>query len=362
MTFISKAGENDWKYPLPARPRAEGHLAVSGRHRIYWHEYGNPTGEPVLFVHGGPGGGSSATDARFFDPRRYRIVLFDQRGCGKSIPSAADDPDTALTHNTTRDLIADIAQLKSHLGIAGSMHVFGGSWGSTLSLAYAIVQPTQVRTLILRGIFLCRRIDIDYFYQGNAAYYHTDAYDSRHPGTYLAFPEAWRPFVEAIPVNERRDMVKAYARIFAAKPKSARERKQQDAAAAAWSVWEGSTSYLAPDAAELAHFAEPGFARAFARIENHYFMNGAFFIGKGQKARDNNYLIENVRKIARLPIHIVQGQYDQVCPRFGADALVAALRKHKAKVNYVLTPAGHSARERETMLALSAIMDALPKT
>lgn len=361
MTFSSKALESDWKYPIPTRANAEGYLAAEG-HRIYWHEYGNPLGEVVLFIHGGPGGGSSAADTQYFDPERYRILLFDQRGCGKSVPSAAKDPQGALEHNTTAHLITDIEQLRAERGIKGKMHVFGGSWGSTLALAYAIAHPAHVRTLILRGIFLCRRRDIEYFYQGNAEHYARDPQDTRLSGTYQCFPEAWKNFVEVIPPRERKDMVAAYARIFAMTPKTAKARALQDAAANAWSVWEGSTSFLAQDRDVLTRFADAAFAKAFAKIENHYFMNGAFFTGKGEKARDNNYLLSHVGAIAHLPVHIVQGQYDQVCPRFQADALVEALRKHKArKLNYVLTIAGHSARERETALALTRIMDTLPK-
>jgi proline iminopeptidase len=361
MMGSSKTEEKDWKYPLPDKANAEGYLpARRSHHRIYWHEYGNPKGEPVLFVHGGPGGATAPAGARFFDPDRYRIVLFDQRGCGKSTPSAATDWAEALAHNTTADLIADMEHLRRHLKVKGRMHVFGGSWGSTLALAYAILHPRHVRTLILRGIFLCRRRDIDYFYQGNAASYHLDPLDTRLPGAYMTYPEAWKQFVEIIPVKERVDMVKAYGRIFALNPKNAKERKRQDEAALAWSVWEGSASLLVQDASTLDHFCEPEFAKAFARIENHYFMNGAFFTGSGEAARDNNYLLDNIGKIAHLPFYIVQGQYDQVCPRFQADALVATLKKHKAKMHYVLTPFGHGGHELGTMRALVEIMDTLP--
>ncbi|HXK04308.1 MAG TPA: prolyl aminopeptidase [Verrucomicrobiae bacterium] len=351
----SVAEESDWKYPEPDEMVGSGWLPVASGHEIYWHEYGNPLGEPVMFLHGGPGGGTSPKQARFFNPRRYRIILFDQRGCGKSRPTVASpDPQTAsaaLVDNTTDHLIADIEALRAHLGVKGPMHVFGGSWGSTLSLAYAIRYPDSVKTLILRGIFLCRRKDLDYFYQGNAQVWDPQTGDTSLPGTYLFFPEAWKTFVEVIEPAKRGDMVKAYAEIF---EDSKHPRLQE--AATAWSVYEGSTSYLAPEK-DLSSYAEPEFALAFARIENHYFMNGAFLGGTN---RDNNYLLENAGVIAKakIPVYIVQGQFDQVCPRFQADDLYAAL-KDKTKVTYVVTTAGHSQFDRETAKALTEIMDKL---
>ncbi|HEY4372471.1 MAG TPA: prolyl aminopeptidase, partial [Burkholderiales bacterium] len=355
MSYNSKATEADWKYPSTTA-YASGHLDVqSAGHQIHWAEYGNPQGEPVLFVHGGPGGGTSAFMARYFNPARYRVVLFDQRGCGKSTPSAtADDAGPALTDNTTAHLIADIEKLRAHRNIAGQMHVFGGSWGSTLSLAYAIAHPENVRTLILRGIFLCRRKDIDFFYQGNAATYEDDPSDTRIPGTYLNFPEAWGDFVKVIPRAERHDMVAAYDRIFSRKPANDAELKQQVEAARAWSVWEGLTSYLAQDASKPGNFADTSFAKAFARIENHYFMNGAFLGGKsGEANRENNYLLENAAVLKDIPVHIVHGRFDVVCPLFQAEELVAALTKAgNTRIDYRRTPAGHSMTERENCLAL----------
>ena len=352
----SVAQESDFRYPEPDERVAEGWLPVSpGPHRIYWHEYGTPEGEPVIFVHGGPGGGTSPKQARFFNPRRYRIILFDQRGCGKSQPRVGDQaPDIALEHNTTPDLIADIEALRAHLGITAKMHVFGGSWGSTLSLAYAIRHPENVKTLILRGIFLCRRKDLDFFYQGNAHLYASDPYDTSIPGSYLVYPEAWQKFVEIIPEEERGDMVAAYARIFGTPG-----HPRVDEAATAWSVWEGTTSYLTPES-DLSSYAEPEFAKTFAKIENHYFLNGAFL---DSTDRDNNYLLEHAGAIAgaQIPVYIVQGQFDQVCPRFQADELVAALRKADpgVKLRYVVTTAGHSQFDRETLKALTEIMDEL---
>jgi proline iminopeptidase len=364
MTYLSKISDHEWRYPQPSL-RASGHLNVSEapRHDIYWEEYGNAAGEPVMFLHGGPGGASEPVLARFFDPTRYRIVLFHQRGCGKSTPNAsAPDPKPALRDNTTPHLVADVIKLREHLKISGKMHVFGGSWGSTLALAYAIAHPETVESLIVRGIFLCRRKDIDYFYQGNAALFATDPQDTSLPGTYLCYPEAWRPFVEVIAPEDRHDMVKAYATIFAHEPTSDGERKKQTDAAVAWSMWEGATSYLAQDLSDLGKFADPTFAKAFALIENHYFMNGAFFTGSGEAHRDQNYLLDNVRRIAHLPIYIVHGRYDQVCAMFQAEDLVAALRAAGAsRIDYRLTPAGHSMLERETHRELTDIMAAMPR-
>ena len=297
-----------------------------------------------MFLHGGPGGGSTRKHARFFNPWRYRIILFDQRGCGRSVPNAQDAP-AALEHNTTDDLIDDINALREHRHITGPMHVFGGSWGSTLALAYAIKHPENVKTLILRGIFLCRRQDLDYFYQGNATTY---PIANGAPGTYLFYPEAWKDFVLAIPPAKRGNMIAAYAEIF-----SDPANPNLEAAARAWSVWEGLTSYLSPSK-DTKEYEDPAFARVFAKIENHYFMNGAFF-------PTANYLLENTARIAHLPIYIVQGRFDQVCPRFQADELVAALTQANpaARIKYVVTLAGHSQFEPETARALTEIMDNL---
>jgi len=364
MTYSSKAVESDWKYPASAA-RTSGMLDVQSPagHRISWAEYGNPHGEPVLFVHGGPGGGTAPFMARYFDPARYRVILFDQRGCGQSTPSAKqDDAGPALTDNTTAHLIADINKLRAARNITGRMHVFGGSWGSTLSLAYAIAHPRAVANLVLRGIFLCRRKDIDFFYQGNAATFEAAPDDTRIPGTYMTFPEAWADFVQVIPQAQRHDMVAAYARIFSQKPAGAEELARQVEAARAWSVWEGMTSFLAQDISDRGKFGDSAFAKAFARIENHYFMNGAFLGGgAGEANRANNYLIENAAALTGIPVHIVHGRYDAVCPMFQADELVAALKASgHTRIDYRRTPAGHSMTERENCLALTAIMDGLP--
>jgi len=364
MTYISKISDDEaaWKYPMPPLLR-EGYVNISEQphHKMYYVEYGNPAGEPVMMLHGGPGGGHGAIDTRFCDPARYRIILFDQRGCGKSTPHVAQDPKAGLADNTTAHLIADIEKLRAHLGIVGTMHVFGGSWGSTLSLAYAMAHPAHVASLILRGIFLVRKADLDYFYQGNAATYATNPADVSLAGAYLHFPQEWKEFVGIIPPEKRGDMVAAYAEIFAAEPADEQGRAQQLAAVMAWTLWEGRTSYLAPPQ-DMGKFEEPDFAKAFARIENHYFMNGCFLGGKsGAAHRGNNYLLENVATIAHLPIRIVHGQYDQVCPRHGADALFAALKAAGAEdVQCRFTPAGHSRLEREMAAVLTEFMDNLP--
>jgi pimeloyl-ACP methyl ester carboxylesterase len=386
--YPSTAEDADWPFPTPQKPNASGHFTASvyPPHKIYWHEYGNPKGEPVFYIHGGPGGGTSAKDARYFDPKRYRIILFDQRGCGESIPSAANAPKDALAGNDTDSLISDIAALRDHLGITGKMHLFGGSWGSTLAAAYTMVHPEHVKSLTLRGIFLCRRKDLDYLYQGNAAHYPKD---TGEPGAYQFNPpnwgaeflkvvppdkkdaleqmlaDAWKNYVQAVPKAARGDMVKAYADIFAMEPKeNSPEAALQRKAASAWSMWEGVASFVAPDLAKVKErFDDPGFAMAFGQIENRYFMNGGYLGGSGETHRDNNYLLDNIESIARLhiPINVIQGKYDRVCPRDQADDFVHALRAHGAEVNYVLTDAGHSATEFSTMQALTHAMEMLPR-
>jgi proline iminopeptidase len=376
--YYSKAGKDDpaWKYPVPTlEDGRHGHLSVSTdpKHDIYWHEYGNPKGEPVMFFHGGPGGNSqNANYPRFFDPERYRIILFDQRGCGESTPSAAKNPVEALKKNTTDDLIEDAEKLRRKLKVTGKMHVFGGSWGSSLAMAYAIKHPDHVASLTMRGISLNRQEDFDYFYQGNAKDYATNPHDVSRPGTYMFYPEAWKEFVEVIPPEKRGDMVGAYAEIFNREIKTEQDRKYLERAVTAWTKWEGVASYTSQDESSLGKFDDLNFAKAFAQLENHYFMHGAFLgdIPKGQ--RYGNYLLEdeNVKILAKLPIYIGQGQFDQVCPRFQADALVAALVKHGAKrkqaidgegnLYCVFPPAGHSMLERENMRALTECMDMMP--
>ncbi|MEQ1664302.1 MAG: prolyl aminopeptidase [Bdellovibrionales bacterium] len=289
-------------------PYKTGRLKVSGLHEIYFEECGNPKGEPVVFLHGGPGGGISIKNRRYFDPQFYRIILLDQRGSGKSTPHAE------LKENTTWDLVSDIEKLRESLQIK-KWHVFGGSWGSTLSLAYAETHPEIVKSLCLRGIFLCRKKEIDWFYQ---------------KGTSFLFPDFWEPYKNHIPENERNDFVKAYYKRL-----TSTDKKVQLDAARIWSVWEGSTSKLIPDDDLMHDFEDPEFALAFARIECHYFTHNAFF-------ETDNWLIENAFKIKNIPTEIVHGRYDVVCPIENAWELKQALPQATL---HIVPNAGHSATE-----------------
>ncbi len=278
-------------YPA-IEPYDSGHLDVGDGQLIYWECSGNPNGKPAVFVHGGPGGGTSAEQRRFFNPVAYRIILFDQRGCGQSRPHIADGAD--LTVNTTDNLIADMERLREHLGVVRWL-VFGGSWGSTLGLAYAQAHPDRVTELVLRGIFLLRRDEIDWYYNGGAAH---------------IYPDVWERYLAPIPEAERDgDLVAAYHRLL-----TGPDADVAADAARAWTGWEQATSYLipksairesdAPDAKTDAH--DPRFDIAFAAIENHYFMNNGF-LREGQ-------LLENIATIAHIPAVIVHGRYDVVCP------------------------------------------------
>jgi proline iminopeptidase len=351
----SKIGDA-WVYPA-ATPLNSGHLAVDTGpdHRLYWEEYGNPAGEPVMFLHGGPGGACSPEMARFFDPARYRVILFDQRGCGKSEPNvAAAGPAVALAKNTTADLICDIVKLRDALGIAGPMHVFGGSWGSTLAMAYAIAHPDHCASLILRGIFLGAPEDLDYLYQGNAATWHAAPYALTAPGAYIHYPDEWAALLAVLTPEERADVMASYKAIFDMVPANDAERERQLHAALTWSLWEGVISNMIPEAAATGKFGDADFALCFAQIEAHYFAN-SLFIAPG-------HLLGNADVLARIPVHIVHGRFDQVCPLTQASRLVAALRGAGAEpASYVITNAGHSAMERENALALTAIMDGLPR-
>src|SRR3954453_1698805 len=240
---------NTCRYPNSLCSNSD-HLIVQEdpQHQIYWEEYGSADGEPVMFMQGGPGTGCHKSFARFFDPARYRVILFDQRGCGKSTPSAGDDDATAaITDNTTAHLIDDVLRLRRELNIHGKMHVFGGSWGSTLALAYAIAHPETVQTMILRAVFLCRRADVDYFFQGNAANFALDPLGIRVPGTYLDFPAAWEHFVTEIPSEDRGDVVRGLAKAFAVQPQNEAERERVLKAASACVAWESSASRLNRD-------------------------------------------------------------------------------------------------------------------
>ena len=306
-------------YP-PIEPYDQGMLAVSPVHTLYYEQSGNPQGLPVLFLHGGPGGGTVPEYRCFFDPAAYRIVLFDQRGAGRSTPHAS------LEENTTWHLVADIEELRRHLKIE-SWVVFGGSWGSTLALAYAQTHPEKVRALVLRGIFLCRQKEIQWFYQEGAS---------------AIFPDVWEEYVRVIPEAERGDMLSAYHRRLTSEEEAVRLE-----AARAWSVWEGSTSKLFPDQGLIDHFAEPHLALALARIECHYFMHQAFF-------NTDNYLIENAGRIRRIPAVIVQGRYDVVCPMMSAWELHRAWPEADLRV---IPDAGHSALEPGITSALVEATD-----
>ncbi|MFT5354753.1 MAG: proline iminopeptidase [Polyangiales bacterium] len=291
-----------------------GMLEVGDGHTLYYEQSGNPNGKPAIFVHGGPGGGTDPSSRRYWDPAHYRIVLFDQRGCGESTPHAN------LHANTTQHLIADMEKLRAHLSI-DTWQVFGGSWGSTLSLAYAEVHPEHVSELILRGIFLVRPEEIHWYYQ---------------EGTSRIFPDAWEGFLAPIPEAERGDLVSAYHKRLTSDDEAIRNE-----AALAWSIWEGSTSRLIPDPEMVARTAEPVFAAAFARIECHYFMNKGFM--------DENQLLRDIDKIRHIPCVIVQGRYDVICPTKSAWDLHRAFPESKL----VLVPdAGHSARESGIQAAL----------
>ena len=309
----------NWLYP-EIEPYRTGRLRVSDVHDLHFEECGNPAGKPVVFLHGGPGGGTDGKMRRFFHPEKYRIVLFDQRGSGKSTPHAS------LEANTTWDLVEDTEKVREHLGIA-KWQVFGGSWGSTLALAYAERHPDRVTELVLRGIFLLRRKEIEWFYQEGAS---------------ILFPDAWEPYLAHIPESERGDMVAAYHRRLTSDDPGVRL-----AAAKIWSGWEGATSKLLPDAAFTGHYEEDEFALAFARIEAHYFHNRGFFEVDDQLLRD-------VGRIRHIPAVIVQGRYDVVCPIFSAWAL------HRAwpEADFIVTPdSGHSAFEAPNSRALVAATD-----
>jgi len=301
-------------------PFDTGRLKVSPIHELYYEQCGNPQGKPAVFLHGGPGGGISSDYRRYFDPEIYRVVLFDQRGSGKSTPHAS------LEDNTTWHLVADIERLREHLGIK-TWQVFGGSWGSTLALAYAETHPDRVHQLVLRGIFLCRQKEIRWFYQEGAS---------------AIFPDVWEEYLKVIPEAERADMVSAYYRRLTSEEEAVRLE-----AARAWSIWEGSTSKLLFDPSMIEKFADPEFALAFARIECHYFMNNAFF-------STDNYLIENVGRIRSIPGVIVQGRYDVVCPTTSAWDLHRAWPEAQL---HIIPDAGHSISEPGIVDALVTATD-----
>jgi proline iminopeptidase len=307
------------QYP-PIEPYDTGYLAVGDGHDLYYEQSGNPTGKPALFVHGGPGGGGDVNARRFFDPDRYRIVVFDQRGSGRSRPHAS------LEANTTWHLVADMERLRHHLGLSRWL-LFGGSWGSTLALAYAETHPAAVSELVLRGIFLLRRVELEWFYQFGAS---------------LLFPDSWASYLAPIPAAERQDLLGAYHRRLLSDDSAVRLE-----AARAWSVWEGATSSLLPNPKREDQYGAPEFALAFARIEAHYFVNRGFF-------SHENQLLDGVAKIRRIPAVIVHGRYDVVCPI--ATAFELARRWPEAEFR-IVPDAGHSAYEPGITAALIEATD-----
>lgn len=307
-------------YP-PIEPRLTGTLDVGDGHVLYWEESGNASGIPMVFLHGGPGSGCESWHRRFFDPARFRILLFDQRGSGRSTPHAG------LHANTTAHLIADVERLREERGVERWV-VFGGSWGSTLGLAYAEAHPQRVLGLVVRGIFLCRPRDIAWFYQSGAD---------------RLFPEAWTDYRAAIPEAERGDMVAAFHRRL-----TDPDPAVQATAARAWSVWEGSTACLRPNPAVLAHFADPSVAISLARIECHYFLHDSFL--------EPDQLLRDAGRLAGIPGVIVHGRYDVVCPVEQAVALHAAWPEAEL---HIVPDAGHSAAEPGITRRLVAATDTL---
>ena len=302
-------------------PYDSGMLEVDARHRLYYEQCGNPQGKPVVLLHGGPGAGCSSKMRRFHDPAHYRIVLFDQRGAGRSTPHAD------LVDNSTWDLVADIERLREKLGIE-RWQVFGGSWGSTLALAYAEAHPRRVTELVLRGIFMLRRWELEWFYQEGAS---------------RLFPDAWEQYLEPIPEVERGDLISAYHRRLTSPDEATRL-----SAARAWSVWEASTSLLLQDEAFIDGHRDAHFALSFARIESHYFVHGGFFDVEGQLLRD-------AHRLQGIPGAIVHGRYDVVCPIQNAWDLHKAWPGSKL----VISPnSGHSAYAAENAAALVEATDA----
>ncbi|WJW75633.1 prolyl aminopeptidase [Thiohalobacter sp. IOR34] len=300
-------------------PYVQHTVAVVPPHRLHVEECGNPAGLPVLVLHGGPGAGCEPYQRRFFDPERYRIVLFDQRGCGRSTPHAS------LEGNDTAALVADIEAIRRHLQIDRWL-VFGGSWGSTLALVYAQAHGERVLGLVLRGIFLCRPRDLHWFYQDGAS---------------RLFPDYWEDFLDPIPPAERDDLMAAYHRRL-----TGDDEVQRMAAAKAWSLWEARTATLSPRKDVVRHFADPFTALALARIESHYFINRCFL--------KPNQILEDAGQLAEIPGIIVHGRYDCVCPPEQAQALARAWPAARLQI---VDASGHSATEPGIAAALVAATD-----
>lgn len=296
------------QYFLPIDTYNNFQLKVSDLHTINVEESGNKDGKPVIFLHGGPGGGIEPIYRQYFNPEKWRIIIFDQRGCGKSTPSSE------LIHNTTWDLVSDIEKIREYLDIE-KWTVFGGSWGSTLSLSYAVTHPDKCSELILRGIFLLREKELKWFYQDGASY---------------IYPDAWEKYIAPIPEDKRHNMMEAYYNILTGDDKEKRYE-----AAKAWSIWEASTSKLIQNPKSLHHFEDNEVADIFARIECHYFINKGFFEYDG-------WLLDQIDKIRHIPCVIVQGRYDVVCP------MITAWDLHKKWPEadfHIISDAGHSMLE-----------------
>lgn len=300
-------------------PYRTGMLDVGDGHTLYWELCGNPDGKPAVFLHGGPGGGCNPEHRRLFDPERYRIMLFDQRGCGRSTPHAG------LDANTTWDLVADIEKLRALSG-ADRWQVFGGSWGSTLALAYAQKHPERVSELVLRGIFLLRRWELLWFYQEGAS---------------RIFPDRWDRVLQHIPESERGDVMAAYRRRLTSDDEATRLE-----AAQIWSLWEGETAHLLPNPG-ASSFGEPHFALAFARVENHYFVNGGFMDADDQLLRDAG-------RLSNIPTTIVHGRYDVICPVQNAWELKKAMPHADL---HIIPDAGHAYDEPGILSALIEATD-----
>lgn len=313
----------DELYP-PIEPYETDELLVGDGQRVYWEQSGNPDGRPVVFLHGGPGGGTAPWHRRFFDPSLYRIILLDQRGCGRSTPHASE-PDADLRFNTTWHLVADLELLRKNLGIS-RWQVFGGSWGSALALAYAQAHPQAVSELVLRGIFTLRRHELEWFYEGGAE---------------AIFPDLWSDFQQQIPVLERHRMIEAYHRRL-----TDPDPAVHVPAAVAWTRWEASTVSVRPDPEQIAKAVAPASATAFARIENHYFIHEGWF-REGQ-------LIAGVDTIRHIPAVIVQGRHDVCTPMMTAWDLHQAWPEAEF---VVVDDAGHSASEPGIARALRAATD-----
>ena len=319
MKFPTHQDPNTWMYP-PIEPFRKGMLEVSKVHTLYFEECGNPSGKPVIFVHGGPGGGTNPPDRQYFNPNLYRIILMHQRGSGNSTPAAS------LEDNTTWHLVEDLEKLRVHLNIE-KWQVFGGSWGSTLALSYAIQHPERVTELVLRGIFMIRKKEIDWYYQ---------------EGANAMYPDTWEQYRDHIPAAERGDFVKAYyKRLTDSDP------KVQMAAAIPWTTWEMATSRLYTPPEVISSAVTDDFAIKFARIECHYFINEGFF-------KEDGWLLKNVGKIRHIPAVIVQGRYDVVCPPMSAWDLHREWPEARLQI---IPDAGHSSREPGIARALVSATD-----